>query len=149
HCCENPYLLTEILKEQLGFPGFVVSDFEATHSTIESANAGLDIELEVPPVKFFGTRLLKAIQTGQVSLSTIDDKVRRILRSMFAFGLFDSPVQITPFPVQEHGKLARTIAREGVVLLNNSGGLLPLSRQELHSLAIIGADADHYITGGG
>ncbi len=149
HCCENPHLLTEILKEQLGFTGWVVSDFQATHSTVEASNAGLDVELDIPPTKFFGNRLLKAIQTGQVGLTTIDDKVRRILRSMFAFGLFDSPVEIAPLPVQEHGKLARAIAGEGIVLLKNSGELLPLSRQELHSLAIIGADANHYITGGG
>src|SRR5437763_4853545 len=101
YCCENPHLLTDILKHQLGFTGWVVSDFQATHSTVEAANAGLDVELDIPPVKFFGNRLLKAIQTGQVSLATIDDKVRRTLCSMFAFGLFDSPVQITPLPVQE------------------------------------------------
>ena len=148
-CCENSHLLTEILRQQLGFTGWVVSDFQATHSTVEAASAGLDIELDIPPAKFFGTRLLEAIAEGQVSLATIDDKVYRILRSMFAFGLFDSPPEITPLPVQAHGKLAREIAAEGIVLLKNSGDLLPLSRQELRSLAIIGADADRYITGGG
>src|SRR5436190_10372276 len=98
-CCENPHVLTEILRRQLGFAGWVVSDFQATHSTVEAANAGLDVELDVPPAKFFGNRLLEAIQEGKVSLATIDDKVRRILRSMFAFGLFDSPVEISPLPV--------------------------------------------------
>src|SRR6266566_336749 len=149
HCCEHPHLLTEILKQQLGFAGWVVSDFQATHSTVEAANAGLDVELDVPPAKFFGNRLREAIKTGKVSLATIDDKVRRILRSMFAFGLFDSPVQITPLPEQEHGQLAREIAGKGIVLLKNASGLLPLSNHELRSLAVIGGDADHYIAGGG
>jgi beta-glucosidase len=91
YCCENPHILTEILRQQLGFKGWVVSDFQATHSTVEAANAGLDVELDVPPAKYFGTRLLEAIQAGQVSMATIDDKVRRILYTMFAFGLFDRP----------------------------------------------------------
>ena len=126
-----------------------MSDFQATHSTVESANAGLDVELDLPPGKFFGIRLQQAIQEGNVSLATLDDKVRRILRTMFAIGLFDRPVQIAPLPVQEHGQLAREIARKGIVLLKNTGSLLPLSIHELKSLVVIGADADHYITGGG
>src|SRR5260370_17975076 len=126
YCCEHPHLLTGILKQQLGFTGWVVSDFQATHSTVEAANAGLDLELDVPPAKYFGARLLEAIQAGQVSLATIDDKVRRILRSMFAFGLFDRPVQITPLPEQEHGQPAREIPGKGIILLENPGGALPL-----------------------
>jgi beta-glucosidase len=148
-CCEHPHVLTEILRRQLGFAGWVVSDFQATHSTVEAANAGLDVELDVPPAKYFGKRLLEAVAAGQVSLATIDDKVRRILRSMFAFGLFDSPPQIGPLPVEEHGKLARAIAGQGIVLLKNARELLPLSTHELRSLAVIGADADRYIAGGG
>ncbi len=149
YCCENPHILTEILRQQLGFKGWVVSDFQATHSTVEAANAGLDVELDVPPAKYFGTRLLEAIQAGQVSMAVIDDKVRRILYTMFAFGLFDRPVQITPLPVEEHGKLAREIASQGVVLLKNARELLPFSSHEVRSLAVIGADSDHYITGAG
>ena len=149
HCCEHPHLLTEILRQQLGFNGWVVSDFQATHSTVEAANAGLDVELDLPPGKFFGIRLQQAIGEGKVSLATLDDKVRRILRTMFAIGLFDRPVQIVPLPEASHGQLAREIARKGIVLLQNTGGLLPLSMHELKSLAVIGADADHYITGGG
>jgi beta-glucosidase len=148
-CCENPHVLTDILRRQLGFTGWVVSDFQATHSTVEAANAGLDVELDVPPAKYFGERLLEAVTEGQVSLATIDDKVHRILSSMFAFGLFDSPPQIGPLPVEEHGKLARAIADQGIVLLKNAREMLPLSAPELRSLAVIGADADHYIAGGG
>ncbi len=145
--CENPHLLTEILKQQLGFTGWVMSDFEATHSTVQAANAGLDQEM--PSAKFFGDRLLEAIQTGQVSLAPLDDKVHRILRTMFALGLFEHPVQISPLPVEEHGKQAREIASKGIVLLKNAGGLLPLSGHQLSSVAVIGGDADHNIAGGG
>src|SRR2546423_2438713 len=71
YCCEHPHLLTEILKQQLGFKGWVVSDFEATHSTVEAANAGLDMELDMPPLKYFGDRLLQAVPAGQLSMATM------------------------------------------------------------------------------
>ena len=147
YSCENRHLLTDILKQQLGFQGWVMSDYGATHSTVEAANAGLDQEM--PSAKFFGDQLLSATQTGQVSLATLDDKVQRMLRTMFALGLFEYPVQFRPLPVEEHGKLAREIAGKGIVLLKNAAGLLPLSSQELRSVAVIGGDADHNITGGG
>src|SRR3989440_800856 len=147
YCCENRHLLTEILKQQVGFTGWVMSDYEATHSTVEAANAGLDQEM--PSAKFFGDHLLEAIQAGQVTLATLDDKVHRILRTMFALGLFEHPVPISPLPVEEHGKQAREIAGKGIVLLKNAGGLLPLASHQLRSVAVIGGDADHNITGGG
>ncbi len=147
YSCEHRHLLTDILKQQLGFQGWVMSDYEAAHSTVESANAGLDQEM--PNEIFFSDRLVEAIQMGQVSVTTLDDKVHRILRTMFALGLFDHPVQITPFPVQEHGELAREIAGKGIVLLKNADGLLPLASHEVRSVAVIGADADNNIAGGG
>src|SRR6266581_7050354 len=136
HSCENPHLLTEIFRQQVGFTGWVMSDFEATHSTVEAANAGLDQEM--PSAKYFGDHLLEAIQQGQVSIDTLDDKVRRILRTMFAFGLFEHPDQVSPLATEEDGQWAREIAGKGIVLLKNAGELLPLASQELRSVAVIG-----------
>src|SRR5258708_10659029 len=136
-----------MLKQELGFQGWVMSDYQAAQSSVESANAGLDQEM--PNEIFFGDRLIEAIQMGQVSVTTLDDKVHRILRTMFALGLFDHPVQITPFPVQEHGELAREIAGKGIVLLKNADGLLPLASHEVRSVAVIGADPDNNIARGG
>ncbi len=147
YSCENPHLLTDVLKQQLGFTGWVMSDYEATHSTIEAANAGLDQEM--PSAKYFGDLLLSAIQAGHVSLATLEDKVRRVLRTMFAFGLFDHPAQSKPLPIEEHGKVSRDIAGKAIVLLKNKSDLLPLSNQQIHSIAVIGGDANHLITGGG
>src|SRR5947209_18404949 len=147
YSCQSRHLLTEILKHQLGFTGWVMSDYEATHSTVEAANAGFDQEM--PSAKFFGDQLLQAIHAGHVSLATLNNKVQCILRTMFALGLFEHPVQISPLPVEEHGKLAREIAGKGIVLLKNAGGLLPLSSHQVHSVAVIGGDANHNITGGG
>ena len=147
YACENRHLLIDILKQQLGFTGWVMSDYGATHSTVEAANAGLDQEMATP--EYFGDHLLRAIQMGRVSMATLDDKVQRILRTMFSQGLFDQPVQISSLPLQEHGRLAREIAGKGIVLLKNVGELLPLSSQGLHSVAVIGGDAGYNIAGGG
>src|SRR5947209_5050356 len=145
--CEQPHLLTDILKQQLGFTGWVMSDYGATQSTVEAANAGLDQEM--PAGTYFGDRLVEAIEAGQVSMATLEDKVRRILRTMFTLGLFEHPVGIRPFSIQEHGQWARTIASQGIVLLKNREALLPLSSEALHAVAVIGADADANIAGGG
>src|SRR5260370_29540318 len=98
YSCEHRHLLTDILKQQLGFQGWVMSDYEATHSTVEAANAGLDQEM--PNEIFFSDRLMEAIQIGQVSVATLHDKMHRILLTMFALGLLDQLVQFTPIPFQ-------------------------------------------------
>lgn len=146
---ENSYLLTDILKHMWNFQGFVISDWAAARSTAPSANAGLD--LEMPIGIFYGARLTAAVQNGQVSMATIDDKVRRILRSMFAIGLMQpSQAKAVPAPLgpesAEHQALAQKIAEEGIVLLKNEN-ILPL--KNLHSLAVIGPNASTLRTGGG
>ncbi len=147
YACENSHLLTGILKQQLGFPGWVMSDSTANHSTVASANAGLD--QEQPTGTYWGKKLQSAVQAGQVSKATLNDKVFRILQSMFAFGLFDQPVQIGPLPVQQDGQTARQIADQAIVLLKNASGMLPLSSSTLHSIAVIGPDADDASAQGG
>ncbi|HEV7444934.1 MAG TPA: glycoside hydrolase family 3 C-terminal domain-containing protein [Steroidobacteraceae bacterium] len=143
--CENTPLLS-LLKKDLGFSGFVVSDYGATHSTVESALAGLD--MEQPSETFYGQKLKAAIQAGQVPAAVLDDKVRRIVTPMFRFGLFDHPVQISSFPEQEHGLASRGIAEQGAVLLKNAGGVLPLPAG-VKSIAVIGADANNASAQGG
>ncbi len=144
---ENRDLLTTILKEQWGFQGWVLSDYGATHSTVPAANNGLDMEL--PSGQFFADALKAAVQNGQVSTATIDEHVHRILRTMFAFGLFDRPASGGTIDAQADGRIARDIAEQGTVLLKNSGALLPLDSGKLGSLAVIGPDAGQAMTGGG
>ena len=144
---ENTHLLKDILKGEWGFDGFVVSDWGATHSTVEAANNGLDIEM--PGDKYFGQQLLVAVQQGKVSQATIDDKVRRILRMMVRFGFFDRPAKIGPINYQAQGQVARRVAEAGVVLLKNEGNVLPLDVNSFKSLALIGPYADRATSGGG
>ncbi len=148
-CSENPYLLTDILKNRWGFRGFVVSDWGAVHTTVETANAGLD--LEMPRGKFLIRELLlPAISSGQVKPAMIDDKVRRMLRGMFSIGLFDRPESDGgPVDTPEQRAVARAAATQGIVLLKNDGEALPLLPRKIRSIAVIGPNANVAHVGGG
>ena len=149
--CENAQLLRTVLENQLGFTGFVTSDWGGTHSTVNSANNGLDQEMN--GADFYGTALTNALASGQVSQATIDAHVRRILVAMFASGLFDttqSGAITTPVTSTAHTNAARQVAQEGSVLLKNANNVLPFGGG-VHTVAVIGDDAgvDAMTAGGG
>jgi beta-glucosidase len=146
--CENSYLLTDVLRKDFHFPGFVVSDWGGTHSTAKASRAGLD--QEQPGKTFFGDALQKAVETGEVSQDEINDHVHRILRTIFATGLFDHPV-VKQVPDVERGyALAQSLAEKSIVLLKNNRNVLPLDPAKLHSVVLIGGHADvGVLTGGG
>jgi beta-glucosidase len=138
--CENDVLLDRILRQQLGFTGFVVTDFGAIHSTEPSIEAGTD--METGTAVFYDGALLAAVQAGRVPVALVDRSVLRILRTMFAIGVFDRAYPLTSIPVQEHGQVAREVQEEGITLLGNRG-VLPLgNRRKNASIALIGADAN-------
>jgi beta-glucosidase len=146
--CENKYLLTDVLKKEWGFKGFVVSDWGGTHSTVKASAAGLDNEQ--PLDEFFGAKLKAAVEGGKVSQDELDEHVLRVLRSEFASGIVDHPTQKSVVDVLGGLETARKIEESSAVLLKNSGGVLPLDRAALKSIAIIGPHADaEMISGGG
>ncbi|MCM3700243.1 beta-glucosidase [Paenibacillus macerans] len=147
--CENETALTKILKERLGFKGFIMSDYGANLSTAESALAGLDLETPGKPYGEWGDKLLAAVKNGQVGEDVIDGMARRILVQMFDKGLFDKPAVNVQIPAKEHGQAALEMAEEGMVLLQNKDNVLPLNADKLDSIAVIGPDADSYATVGG
>lgn len=142
--CENPYLLNQVLKGDLAFPGFVMSDWDATHSTVNAANNGLD--QEQPDSNYFGS-LQTAVQNGSVPMSRLNDMVQRILRAMYADGLFDHPQTIQPIDSAGDAAIAQEMEEQGAVLLENNG-LLPLSTG-VSSIAVIGSHADIGVLSGG
>ena len=146
--CENTYLLTDVLRKDFHFQGFVVSDWGGTHSTAKASHAGLD--MEQPGKGFFGDALQKAVESGEVSEDEINQHVHHILRTIFATGLFDHPV-VKQVPDVEGGyKLAEDLAEKSIVLLKNSHNVLPLEGARVHSVVLIGGHADvGVITGGG
>ena len=150
HTTQNEHLNVDILKKEWGFDGILMSDWDSTHDGVAAANGGLD--LEMPDGKFMNqATLLPAIQDGRVSVATIDDKVRRILRKALEFHFFDQPQVNSSIPSysQEGREVALQVAREGMVLLKNAGGLLPLDKARVKTLAVIGPDAYPAVPGGG
>jgi beta-glucosidase-like glycosyl hydrolase len=150
HDNENATLLKDTAKQDWGFDGFVVTDWDGARSTVQAANAELDLNMPAPGD--FGEPLADAVRSGQVSMAVLNDKVSRLLGEEFAYGLFDStagsPAATATTP--EHVATARDIAAEGTVLMKNKGGLLPLNTSATPSIAVIGAAAkDAPVTGGG
>jgi beta-glucosidase len=139
YSCENPHLLNGLLKTQLAFPGWVMSDWGGTHSTAASASSGLDQEM--PGDRYYGQALENAVTNGEVSMATLDGHVRRILVTMFQHGIFDKPQPgdwDSKVTTPEHAAFSRKVAEQGTVLLKNEGNVLPFSG--ISSIAVIGMD---------
>lgn len=150
HATQSDYLNNQVLRKQWGFDGIVMSDWSATYDAVEAANGGLD--LEMPRGKFMNKQnLIPAIKEGKVKESTIDEKVGRILRILFRFGFFDNQQLDRSIPLDnpEAAQTALKLAQEGIVLLKNEKQLLPLKKSEIKSIAVIGPNANSYISGGG
>jgi len=146
----NNHLNNEILKNEWGFDGILMSDWGATHDGVAAANGGLDLEMPSPTFMNKDT-LLPALKKGSISVATLDDKVRRILRKAVEFGFFDQPQSDPNIPTysQEGRQVALEMARGSMVLLKNSGDLLPLDETKVKSVAVIGPDAYPAVIGGG
>ena len=153
YCCENKYLLNDILKEEWDFKGIVISDWGATHSTIGSAENGLDVEMGTYRRKnqdyYFGKPLLDSLNNGKMDKQLIDDKIRRILRVMNHCKTMDKNRKKGSINTPEHSRIAYRVARESVVLLKNDLKLLPLDMSTIRSIAVIGDNATRtHATGG-
>jgi beta-glucosidase len=150
HLTQNGYLNTDVAKNEWSFRGIMMSDWTSTYDGIAAANGGLDLEM---PAGAFMNRetLLPAIQQGKVTVATIDEKVRRILRTAIRFGWLDRDQ--TDFSIPRYNQQGRSAAlaaaREGQVLLKNAGGLLPLNKGKIRSIAIIGPNAYPAVPVGG
>jgi beta-glucosidase len=148
YACENKYLLTDVLKKDWNFKGFVLSDWGGTHSTEKASAAGLDHEQ--PGWIFYGDDFKKAVESGKIPAGELDDHVHRILRAMFATGVIDDPPQKSVVDVVGGFEVAQKLAEQSTVLLKNDHGQLPLDASKIRSIAVIGPHADvGMISGGG
>lgn len=155
YASQHRQLLRAELKRGWDFDGYVVSDWGATRSTVNAAKDGLDVEM--PYGAFFGEPLKRAVQSGVVSEETLEDKVRRVLEQMDRFGILAGE-RIGPAGAQNtdaHQQLAREVAAEGAVLLQNTAPgsdadpVLPIDVGAIESLAVIGHEIDQATVGGG
>ena len=160
-CCENPALLTDALRGEWGYTGFVMSDWFATHSTLPSVEAGLDMEMPGGNGflydEYFDAPLKTAVQNGQVTEGRLDSMVTAILTSMFRVGLFEYPtpdptaVESADVSTSAHLDLATRLSEQGTVLLKNEHALLPLDPRRVRRIAVIGdaASTNPKTAGGG
>jgi beta-glucosidase len=146
-CCQSPFLITNVLKRDWGWRGFIETDFAAEHDGVQAALAGLDIDMPGGSfARMTSATLLPHITGGQapqIPLANIDDKVRRILREIVSFGFLDRPQQDTSIPINDPRSktTAIDVAREGIVLLKNDSQILPLDKNATPRIAVIGANA--------
>lgn len=148
HASQHDWLNNTILKGEFGFRGLLMSDWASTYDTLGMANGGLDIEM--PEGKFFNCdALLPLIRDGKVTESTINDKVRRQFRIAFEMGWLDRPQEDPTIAKDDpqSAAVALEAAREGVVLLKNEGGLLPLDRATVKKIVVLGRNADPAVPG--
>jgi beta-glucosidase len=150
HATQNTFLNTEVLKKDWGFRGILMSDWFATYDGVAAANSGLD--LEMPSGQFMKREtLLPAVQSGKVSVATIDDKVRRVLRIALEYKWLDRDQTDLGIPLysQQSRQTALESAEEAIVLLKNEGRLLPVDSHRVHTVAIIGPNAYPAVTSAG
>jgi len=150
YACENQQLLNEILKRDWGFKGFVLADYGAAHNTIASLNNGLDFE-PWPGLAYSPLPVKAALFAGLASLADVDEHIRRILRTLFAYGAMDRPAYVNDDAQIDkplHARVAQEIEEAGITLLKNDG-VLPLDPARVRSIALIGSPADTFTTGGG
>lgn len=153
YATENSMLLEEILKDDWGFEGFVMSDWGAVHSTVGTANNGLDVEMPGENSAFgtpyWGDDLVDAVNNGEVSEETINDKVERLFRELDRFGKFDQSGDTPSVDYDRSRSVAQDLAEDGSVLLKNEGDVLPLDASSIDELAVVGIRPARFRIGGG
>jgi beta-glucosidase len=150
YCTGNDWLNHTVLKQEWGFQGVLMSDWSATYDTLQAANGGLD--LEMPSGKYLNPEKIKPlIDSGRITMATIDDKVRRILRLEIANGFLDRAQLDSTIPKDDprSAAIALKIARQAIVLLKNEEGVLPFDRDKIRSIIVLGDNALGYRAGGG
>lgn len=149
YCNEEEWLLKEVLVDNWGFEGFVLSDWGGTHNTLSSIKAGMSIEM--PRERIYGEKLIEAVNAGSVTESELDELVVRILKPFIWTGALDEEIPIDTTKVNQptHVAIAREAASKAMVLLKNENKTLPLS-EDIKKLAVIGPNGeygDHYRDG--
>ena len=152
YCAHNPRLLQEILRDEWGFDGVLVSDWSGIHDTKEAAEAGMDIEMSVTynfDEYFFANPMIHAVEKGIVKEEVIDDKIRNILKLMYKINMFSDNRKKGAYNSYENREKTLEIARESIILLKNEENVLPLKEKEIKTIAVIGENADIKHSAGG
>jgi beta-glucosidase len=149
YACENDWLIHQVLEKEWGFPGMVLADYGAAHDAGPSLRGGLDFE-PWPGLAYGPLQVNLALATGQATQAQVDEHVRRYLRTLFAFGVFDRQAYVDDdarIAKAAHAQIAQGIEESAITLLENRRQTLPLSAPK--KIAVIGAPATTFVTGGG
>lgn len=152
HCCQSEYLLNDILRKEWGYDGVVVSDWGAVHDTKKAAESQLDIEMSVTDnfdQYYMAEPLKEKIQSGEISEQVVDEKVMRILMLMMKLHMIDDTRKSGAYNTPNHRQKTLEVARESVVLLKNEEKILPLSKEKVKKLLIVGENAECVHSNGG
>ena len=151
HACRNRDLLTRVLRDEWHFHGIVLADHTAAQDTAASLRNGLDFD-PFPGITYGPDAVNTALDSGAVTMRKVRVHVLRILRTMFAYGVFDrAPYVNDPsrIAVSAHARVAKRIGQSAITLLRNDHSLLPLRASRVHSIAVVGPGATQYVYGGG
>lgn len=154
YLCENDYMLNKILKGEWGFKGTLMSDWGAVHSTVQSANSGLDLEMGTEGrddynTWYFADALKESVESGEVSEATLNEIAKRNIRVLLNVKKTDESRLKGDINVDKHRKLMYDVASESIVLLKNFKKLLPLDQTKVGSIAVIGDNAKQKHASGG
>lgn len=152
YCCHNKHLLREILREQWGFDGIVISDWGAVHDTKKAIEAGTDFDMKVDnnyDEYHYASPLKKLIETGEIPESAVDEILLRILKTMNRLHMFDENRQAGAFNTEENRQAILRVAEQSIVLLKNEQGILPLPKDASKTILLVGENADRLQAFGG
>lgn len=147
---EHPWLLKDVLRQQWGFKGILMSDWGSTHHCIPAVKGGLDLEMPAGS-KMQPEELKYYLRTGDITIEMIDEKVRHILQTLLAFGFRETQQPDTHIPLNnpQCAQTALNVASEGLVLLKNTNQILPIRSGKVKTIAVVGKNAQGYVCGGG
>lgn len=147
HCCEGKHLLNQVLRQEWGFDGMIVSDWGGVHDTVAAAGSALDIEMDVTydfDHHYMALPLLEKVKNGEISEALVDEKIRNILRLMLRLkmiGPAKDQRKSGSYNTKEHQQAALAVAEESIILLKNEEKRLPLDPKAMKKVAVIGANA--------
>lgn len=148
HSSENAFLLDTILRKNWNFKGFVISDWFSNYDLVPTTKYGVDLEMPIPRV-MAKEKMLDALKNKKISVEDIDKKVKRILYTCMYFNLYEQKDTQVP-DLEKHADVALRTGKEGTVLLKNSANFLPLSKNNIHNIVLLGkATIETPLYGGG
>lgn len=151
-CCQNEYLMRELLRGEWEFDGMIISDWGAVHNTKKAIAAGIDFEMSVDnryDDYYYANPLIKLIESGEIKEETIDEMIRRILKVMFRLKMFDEDRQAGAYNTEENRQATVKVTRESIVLLKNDKEILPLVKDPSKTILLVGENANRQHAFGG